>query len=243
MSDGSDKVGPLRAAAVVVAGGTGERFGRPEGKQLAVVAGHPVLWWSVRACAHAAGVTAVVLVCPPDRFGEYAAAAEGAVPEGVELTTAASGATRQASVASGLAQVPDDIDCIIVHDGARPLATPELVEEAMAELAGRDDVEGIVVGHPSVDTLKVVEGDIIVQTPQRSRFWQVQTPQIFYREVLRDAYDEAERAGISGTDDASLVEQSGAAVAVFAGPRDNIKVTLAEDLAFVEAMLISANEG
>lgn len=234
---------PLKAVAIVVAGGTGERFGRPEGKQLTPVAGHPVLWWAVNACAGAAGVTAVVLVCPPDRFAEYSAAIRGAVPEGVSLSTAASGATRQASVASGLAQVPDEIDCVIVHDGARPVVTPGLVAEILSELTSRDDVDGVVAGHRSVDTLKVVEGDLVVQTPDRSRYWQVQTPQVFYREALIGAYAEAERTGFAGTDDASLVEQAGGVVAVFPGPRDNIKVTLAEDLAFVEAALVSADEG
>ena len=90
---------------------------------------------------------------------------------------------------------------------------------------------------PAIDTLKVVLGDTIVNTPDRSNYWAVQTPQIFSAETLFAAYAAAQADGFLGTDDASLVERAGGNVTVFEGPRDNIKVTVAEDLFFVEAAL------
>jgi len=95
----------------------------------------------------------------------------------------------------------------------------------------------VVVGYPSVDTLKTVVGGTILSTPDRSQFWAVQTPQVFSAAVLREAYTVAAKDGFLGTDDASLVERLGKKVVVFEGPRDNIKVTVAEDLLFVEAAL------
>jgi 2-C-methyl-D-erythritol 4-phosphate cytidylyltransferase len=227
----------------LVAGGTGDRFGRPGGKQLARVAGRPVLWWALRACAAAEGVAAVVLVCPTERTREYVEAAQGAVPPGITLATAASGQTRQESVAAGLRAISDDFDLVIVHDGARPVVTSGLVDRLIGELASRSELDGVVVGHPSVDTLKIVEGDVIVDTPDRGMFWQVQTPQVFRREVLVRAHAQAAAAGFTGTDDASLVERIGGSVAVSMGPRDNIKVTVEEDLALAEAALARADGG
>ena len=100
------------------------------------------------------------------------------------------------------------------------------------------DAAGVVVGYPAIDTLKVVTSDGVVEsTPERSRLWAVQTPQVFRAAAVRQAYESARADGFLGTDDASLVERDGGRVLAFEGPRDNIKVTVAEDLLFVEAAL------
>jgi 2-C-methyl-D-erythritol 2,4-cyclodiphosphate synthase len=97
---------------------------------------------------------------------------------------------------------------------------------------------GVVVGHPSYDTLKQVDGlGVVVATPDRATIWSAQTPQVFRAQALRDAYEQAARAGWTGTDDASFVEHSRGKVRVFAGPRDNVKITVPEDLPVVEALL------
>ena len=124
-----------------------------------------------------------------------------------------------------------------MHDGARPLVTPALISNALAALANEPEAAGVVVGHPAIDTLKLVDRFTIEATPPRSRYWAVQTPQIFRAEALRAACAAAEADGFLGTDDSSLVERTGARVIVFEGPRDNIKVTVAEDLLLVEAAL------
>jgi len=225
------------AAAIVVAGGSGERFGRAEGKQLALVAGHPVLSWSLRSL-DACGLEVIVVVCHPDRMDEYRAQAVEPLGMATTVVFARGGETRQDSVASGLAALPDGIDIVVVHDGARPLLRPELATGALAMLRATENADGVIVGHPSVDTLKLVDKGRVVETADRSRVWAVQTPQVFRASALRDAHESARRDGFVATDDSALVERYGGVVMVFEGPRDNIKITVPEDHAFVEAALL-----
>lgn len=236
MSERTSKTRRGLVAAVIVAGGSGERFGAPGGKQLALVLGVPVLGWSVRLFDSIESVDTIVVVCHPDRVAEYSA-----VVDGLGLQTAyvvvAGGDTRQASVASGLPVVPLGAEVIVVHDGARPLATMELVERVLTRLDASPSAAGVVPGHLSVDTLKEVSGDRVLSTPDRVRFWAIQTPQAFRASALREAYTKAAADGFCGTDDASLVERAGGSVIVVEGPRDNIKLTLPEDLTLVEAVL------
>jgi 2-C-methyl-D-erythritol 4-phosphate cytidylyltransferase len=105
------------------------------------------------------------------------------------------------------------------------------------------DLAGIVVGHPAYDTLKLVDAHAgITGTLDRSQVWVAQTPQVFRAAILRQAYASAKAEGISGTDDASLVERQGGAVAMLAGPRDNLKITVPEDLAVAELLLLARSE-
>ena len=224
-------------AAVIVAGGTGERLGVPGGKQLASVLGKPVLSWTLSAFDAAPEVDLIVIVCHPDRIAEYQRVAVDPLRLATPVLVAPGGATRQESVANGLSCLPPEAGTVLVHDGARPLVTPALLAEALAAFAASDDADGLVVGYPAVDTLKVVAGQTITNTPDRSEYWAVQTPQIFSADTLVAAYAAAQAEGFLGTDDASLVERVGGRVIVFEGPRDNIKVTVAEDLLFVEAAL------
>jgi 2-C-methyl-D-erythritol 4-phosphate cytidylyltransferase len=230
-------VSEVVTAAIVVAGGSGERFGRTEGKQLAEVAGRPVVSWCLSAL-ESCGLSSIVLVCDPERIDEFRDRAVDPLNLATPVAYAASGRTRQESVASGLALVPSDTEIVLVHDGARPLLLPETVTGALEMLEARPGIDGVVVGHPSVDTLKTVDGAHIVDTPDRSRMWAVQTPQVFRAGALRSAHESARRDGYLGTDDAALVERNGGAVMVFEGPRDNIKITVPEDHAFAEAVLV-----
>lgn len=231
------------ALAVVVAGGTGERFGAPGGKQLIDIAGRPLFTWAVRACALSAGIDEIVLVAPEDRAAEYHAAAVEAAGS-MRLATAVSGKTRQESVWAGLSIAAGRrFDTVVVHDGARPLATPALLELLLRALRDAPEADGVIVGHPSVDTVKVVEDGVVIDTPDRASLWAVQTPQVFRVEPLMRAYERAQREGFTGTDDASLVERDGGTVLVVAGPRDNIKITMPEDVAFAEAVLKQRGEG
>jgi 2-C-methyl-D-erythritol 4-phosphate cytidylyltransferase len=226
-----------RTAAIIVAGGTGERLGRPGGKQLADVLGQPVLSWTLAAFDAAPAVDLIVVVCHPERIAEFREVAVDPLGLSTQVVFAPGGDTRQASVASGLALAPPTVETVLVHDGARPLVTPQLIAEALAVLAAEPEAAGAVVGYPAVDTLKIVDGLTIAETPERARFWAVQTPQVFRAAPLRAAYAAAAADGFLGTDDSSLVERDGGWVLVLEGPRDNIKVTVAEDLVFVEAAL------
>lgn len=227
----------MRVAAIVCAGGSGERLGMAGGKQLALVAGRPVLAWTIKALDAAEEVDHIVVVCPSARVDEYRTVAVDPVAPSTPVTFAPSGSSRQESVASGVAAAPVEAELLLVHDGARPLVTPETVASTIDALAANPAAAGAVVGQPAIDTLKIADHNIVTETPDRSRYWTVQTPQTFRAQVLRDAHALAVADGFAGTDDAELVEHAGGRVLLVEGPRDNIKITVAEDIALVEAAL------
>lgn len=224
-----------RCVALIAAGGTGDRFGARDGKQIAHLAGLPVLAHTLCAFSRSSMVDSLVVVCHPDRVAEYereVASHAGSMP----IRFVAGGDTRSASVAAGLAVLDDDVEYVLVHDGARPLVTASLIDAVVRRLAEDPGIDGVIVGHPSYDTLKEVREHAILSTLDRSRYWAVQTPQVFRADVLRSAHAVA-GPDAPATDDASLVEAAGGALRVFEGPRDNLKITVAEDLAIAEAIL------
>jgi 2-C-methyl-D-erythritol 4-phosphate cytidylyltransferase len=228
------------AVAIIAAGGEGDRFGAVGGKQLAEAAGRPVLAWTVAAFDSCSEIDSVIVVGHPDRLPEYA----GAVRGGKVSAVVAGGDTRQDSVLAGLAAMPDGAEVAVVHDGARPLITCQTITSAIRELMMRTDLDGVVVGHPVFDTVKRVgEAGVVTGTADRSELWVAQTPQVFRAERLREAYRVATADGATGTDDAALVERIGGRIAMVAGPRDNIKVTVPEDLVLVGAVLRARGEG
>ena len=224
-------------AAVVVAGGSGERFGRPGGKQLMPVFGKPLLAWCLQAFDAVSMVGRIVVVCPPQRIDEYRSLAVEPYGLVTPVDFVASGALRQESAMHGVEAVPPEFKFIAMHDGARPLILPETIVHAINVLKGTLDADGVVCGHPAIDTLKVIDGGSVVGTPDRSMFWIAQTPQIFHADVLRAAHQAAMEEGFVGTDDSSLVERVGGHVVLVDCPRDNIKLTVPEDLAPVQAFL------
>lgn len=199
---------------VVVAAGGGARFGGH--KQYEAVAGQRVLDWSVQAARSVA--TGIVLVVPP----AYATTTEPAVD-----VVVAGGVTRSASVRAGLAAVPDDVDVVLVHDAARPLASPALFT-AVVE-AVRAGADAAVPAVPVVDTVRRGDGEPV----DRADLVAVQTPQGFRAGVLRAAHHDQPEA----TDDASLVEAAGGRLVVVEGERWNLKVTERTDLAVVVALM------
>jgi 2-C-methyl-D-erythritol 4-phosphate cytidylyltransferase len=231
-------------AVVIAAGGSGERFGDSGGKQLASVAGLPVLAHTLLAFDRCADVDAIVVVTHPDRVDEYRTAAVETSGVTKVVAVVAGGATRVQSVRAGLAALPDGVDLVAVHDGARAAITPEAISAAFAALEANPDADGVVLGHPCVDTIKEVDaGGRVIATPDRTRYWMAQTPQVFRSTVLARAYWRAGISGLEGTDDASLVEAAGGNVVMVEGPRTNLKVTVPEDLDMLEALLSERAEG
>lgn len=199
--------------AIVVAAGSGDRFG--ERKQYQRLGAARVLDWSLRAArAHCDGVVAVV---PADMAGEIEPEADAVV---------AGGATRSASVRAGLASVPQDAGIVVVHDAARPVPLPEVWARVLAAVGDGADAAVPVVA--VADTLRAVDGG----TVDRGRFVAVQTPQAFRAEALRAAHSPDAEA----TDDASLVEAAGGRVEVVDGDPANIKITTPVDLALAELL-------
>ena len=211
---------------VVVAAGDGRRFGAP--KQFAQIAGRAMVQWAVDAARSVAD--GVVLVLPRSEV-EAGAPARRAVA-GADVVVAG-GDTRAASVRAGLAVVPASADVIVVHDGARPLASPALFRAVVDMVEGGADAA--VPGLAVADTLKRVVGDAVTDTVARQGVVAVQTPQAFRATVLRDAHRDLSEA----TDDAGLVESLGATVRVVAGDPRNIKVTTVADLEVAQALATS----
>jgi 2-C-methyl-D-erythritol 4-phosphate cytidylyltransferase len=207
--------------AVVVAAGSGSRFGGS--KQYAVLGGQTVLARSVVAARTACD--AVVAVVPPgdERLAVVLEAGADAVVAGAP--------TRAGSVRAGLHAVPADVAIVVVHDAARPLARPMLFAEVVA--AVRDGADGAITAVAVTDTVKRVEGNLVLGTVDRADLVAVQTPQAFRASVLRRAHAGGEEA----TDDAALVEAAGGKVVVVAGDPGNLKLTTPDDVAVAEALL------
>src|SRR5688500_2385253 len=186
--------------AIVVAGGSGERFGEP--KQYLRLGDRRVVDWALRSARES--TDGVVLVVPADRAEQSEPLADAVV---------AGGGTRSASVRAGWAAVPADAEVIVVHDAARPVPVPGVWQRVRAAIeAGAD---AAVPAIPVSDTLREVGGG----TVDRTRFVAVQTPQAFRAAALRSAHADAPE----GTDDASLVESAGGRVVVVDGDPANIK--------------------
>ncbi|WP_165045663.1 MULTISPECIES: 2-C-methyl-D-erythritol 4-phosphate cytidylyltransferase [unclassified Adlercreutzia] len=235
-----------KTAAVILAGGTGERFGREGGKQLVEIAGKPILTWSAEAFDAVGDVGLIVIVCPEERQSEYLARAVDPFPFVTPIVMAPSGPSRQESAFSGLEYVPEEYEYVVMHDGARPLISPDRIKHTINTLKGNIDADGVIVAHPSIDTLKVVENGVIMGTPDRRVFWNAQTPQVFRASIYRRAHASALSDGFVGTDDSSLIERLGGRVLVVEGKRDNIKLTVPEDYlmlaAAVRTAILKSNE-
>lgn len=226
-----------KSAAVIVAGGSGERFGLQGGKQLVQIGDRPILTWTVQQFDAVGDIGIIVLVCPKERTEEYLSSAIEPYPFVTPIITAPAGTIRQESAFSGLEAVPTSYEFIVVHDASRPLVSPELILHTINTLKGNIDADGVVVAHPAIDTLKIVEDGVITGTPDRSFFWNAQTPQVFRSGIYRRAHAIALSDGFVGTDDSSLIERLGGRILVVEGKRDNIKLTVPEDFALLASAI------
>lgn len=221
----------VRAAAVLPAGGAGRRMGGAY-KPLLEVAGEPLLLHALRPFLTFSEIEWVVVALPA---GIASAPPAWLLALDARITLVAGGDERGASVANALAVVPREADAVLVHDAARPLVSRALVQRALlAATDGRCAIAAI----PVTDTIKEVDDDArIVGTPDRHRLRAAQTPQVFPRAVLIDAYARAARDGWVATDDAALVARTGRSVTIFPGDPENIKVTSPSDLDVAAALL------
>jgi 2-C-methyl-D-erythritol 4-phosphate cytidylyltransferase len=217
--------------ALIVAAGAGERLGIDRPKAFATLGGRPLLAESIDRLDGCPWVDAIVIAAPVGWEEPVILLAEEIAATKV-VSCVTGGATRAESVRAALAEVPDDAVAVLVHDAARPLVDDTVVERVLAPLA--EGFDGAVPGLPLADTVKRVDGRVVVETVDRASLVGAQTPQAFLADSLRRAYsgDLAD-----ATDCASLVEQSGGRVAVVEGDPRLLKVTTPGDLALVESWL------
>ena len=229
-----------KVAAIIPAAGQSTRLDNETKKQFRQLGGKPLLVHTLERVWMAAEVRLVAVAVPEADLAYARDLLQPLAPEGVELQVLAGGETRQASVAAGLAALPEETEVVVVHDAVRPFFEPRWIT-AMVALCR--DYDGAIVAIPATDTLKEVELDAaaksdysgtISRTIPRVPVWRAQTPQTFRADVLRRALRHAEEAGLAGTDEASLVEAIGGRVAVVEGSSRNIKVTTPEDWRYLE---------
>jgi 2-C-methyl-D-erythritol 4-phosphate cytidylyltransferase len=223
-----------KTVAIIVAAGAGERMSGDTPKQLAALAGRPMVAWSVLRLSQVCDE--VVVVAPPDRGDEM----RTALAEFDKVrAVVAGGATRQESVFNGLEALPEGASRVLVHDAARPCVSSELVRRVVDALYDNDAVVPVV---PAVDTLVRERDGSVDAILDRVHVSMVQTPQGFAADLVLRAHREARGSGLQSSDDGSLVLALGVEVATVAGERTNVKVTYPEDVAVAEAILRLHNE-
>ncbi len=229
----------MKAAAIVVAAGAGERMGVSLRKQYLNLEGMPILVRSLNLFLEHSAIGEVVAVIPPGE-GEVVRVLLQPWGDPQRVRLVEGGATRQESVGRGLGVLAPGGELVCIHDAARPLASVDLLEALLrAALKYGAAVPLIPLG----DTLKEVgEDGFIVTTPSREKFGLAQTPQVFRRQVIARAYREAAAKGVAATDDASLVEWCGETVRAVPGEFSNVKITTPRDLMLASLLLKEAGE-
>ncbi len=224
----------MRVNAIVLAAGRGTRMKRQGSKMLLPVAGRPLILHTLDRFARSREVPRAVLVAPPEDVEAYETLLQGSPLTGLETGVRAGGERRQDSVRAGLEALDPDCEFVVIHDGARPFAAPDLIDRCVRESCRNRSVTAAV---PARNTIKTVFDGRVNETLPRSHLWEIQTPQAFPVRTLRDACELAEREGVEATDDAMLVERMGVPVRVVEGSTANIKVTYPEDILFAEVLV------
>ncbi|MDR2141279.1 MAG: 2-C-methyl-D-erythritol 4-phosphate cytidylyltransferase [Deltaproteobacteria bacterium] len=224
-------------AAVVVAAGQGRRFGGDRPKQLELLAGRPILSWSLRAFTSHPLVRETILVVPPGQ-GNYF---QETLALDSQVIVAEGGEFRAQSVAKGWAACSPAVTIGLIHDGVRPLVTPGQITQVIQLAQARG---AAILATPCRDTLKKVEADGVIQrTVDRAGLWQAQTPQGFRREILEKALELALKNPQEATDEAIMAERLGYPIQVAQGSAKNFKITYPEDLALAQTLLTPTGAG
>lgn len=223
-----------KVGAIIVAAGKSERMGGVE-KIFATINGKPLISHVVETFQQSPIIDCIVIVLAKDKVGIGLDLAKKYHWSKV-IAICAGGTRRQDSVSEGLKQF-DKVDWVMIHDGARPCITQDIIERGLEQAK---DTGAAVPAMPVADTIKVVSTDSYVKgTPPRDKLWAVQTPQVFRFDIISEAHRKAKD---DVTDDASMVESLGYNVKVFRGSYTNIKVTIPEDLIIAEAIIKSRNK-
>ncbi len=220
---------------LIACAGSGKRMGATVNKLFLEVLNKPIFIWTLLAAEQASSVKWIGLVIQPEEQETIAAILQE-YPLRKPIVLIAGGATRQESVYQGLLALPTGTEKVLIHDGARCLATEKLLDRCSQAL---EKAPALVAAIPVKDTIKVVDlaTGKIEKTPQREKLWAAQTPQGFEVALLKRAHEEAIQKGWEVTDDSMLLEQRGNEVVVVSGEESNIKITTPLDLMVAEMIL------
>jgi len=224
----------MSVTAIVAAAGSGTRMGIGEKKQYIEICGKPVIAYSIEVLLKMDEIESVVLVIPEGDRMRVENDLLNNICGKEKIIIVNGGASRQESVARGILAAPAETETLLVHDGARPFVTEEMVSECIQKAKIHGACSAAV---PVKDTIKYSSDGLTVDsTPERGCLFIIQTPQAFDFDLIKKAHEKAEAEGFEGTDDAMLVEAMGEKVALSKGSYGNIKLTSPEDVPFAEIL-------
>lgn len=219
--------------AIVPAAGLGKRLGPGTNKSFQTLLDKPLIIWTLEILEGCHEIKEIIPVLKEEDmntgaelFDSYGLSKIRRIVQG--------GAERQDSVYNCLKQLDAKLDIVLIHDGARPFISRDIIKNSIDNLKGFD---GVIVGVPVKDTIKEAEDGIIKKTLQRNPLWAIQTPQVFFYGPLMKAYHKAMEDNFYSTDDSALVERLGGKIKIIMGSYNNIKITTPEDIGIAEHLL------
>jgi len=219
---------------IIPAAGEGSRMQKETPKPYLTLSGKTILEHTLRQFLSLDGLRQVLVATSEEYLETAAEILDQVVPDTVMSDCLVGGNARQDSIYNALRKVAE-VDLVLVHDAVRPFTQPAHIEQCCSEAA---DIGGAVLGVPAKDTIKRIDRQRVIQeTPSRKFLWQTQTPQVFRKELIMKAYEQAIDEGFTGTDDSSLVERLGHPVRMVEGDQSNFKITYPLDLELAELII------
>ncbi|MEC7872785.1 MAG: 2-C-methyl-D-erythritol 4-phosphate cytidylyltransferase [Candidatus Neomarinimicrobiota bacterium] len=217
-------------SAIIPAAGSGLRFG--EKKQLKEINGMPLIHYTLLPFISSKMIDEIIIAVSKDDINIINSVVK-TINSTKPMIIVEGSSTRQGSIKNALKEINDQSKCICIHDAVRPFIQKELIEKTISSLK---DCDAVIVGNKSTDTLKEASNNVITNTIDREKIWQVQTPQVFLKNALLSAYSYADKENIIGTDDAILLEKAGYEVKIINDRSINFKITTKEDWIVAEAL-------
>jgi len=221
--------------AIVLAAGKGTRMNAGMNKQFMLINDKPLLAQTLAAFQSCSAIDSIILVAGREELKTCKEQILDVYGFDKVDKLVSGGSERQQSVYNGILELEDDCNIVVIHDGARPILPEGIIERC---IEGAKIYGAVSAGMPAKETIKILNEEGFVQyTPERGKVWVTQTPQAFKRDIIEKAHETANIKGISGTDDAFLVECMGIKVKMLEGSYENIKITTPEDIILAEAIM------
>lgn len=227
---------PDKVCAIIVAAGQGKRMNKGYNKQYILLEEKPILVHTLETISGNNNIDYIILVVPKDEIDYCKKEIIEKYNIQKVLLVVAGGEERQNSVYAGIKNIDPNTGIVLIHDGARPFISNEIINKSIREAINQG---AVVVAVPVKDTIKVVNEELeVIDTPNRETLWSIQTPQVFSSKIIKKAYEEGIAQNFRATDDAMMVEAIGHKVKIVLGSYENIKITTPEDIILAEQILL-----